>query len=52
MLKYSLKVFLKGIEEPFISAIVPADKVFDWIEKYKDLGIIKAYILSDESEVF
>lgn len=50
MLKYSFRVFDHN-DNLIITSIVPAECIFDWIEKYKDFGTIKAYIFSDnESE--
>jgi len=49
MLKYFFRVF-KG-DDLVISAIVPQDHVFDWIDKYQDEGLIKCHIVNDDQEV-
>ena len=50
MLKYFFRVF--SGDDLLVSAIVPQEAVFDWIDRYKDLGLVKCHIvIDDESEV-
>lgn len=49
MIKYFFRVFKE--DDLVISAIVPQEAVFSWIDKYKDEGLIKCHIVQDESEV-
>lgn len=49
MLKYSFRVFDQD-DNLILSSIVPAEHIFTWLEKYKDLGVVKAYIIDSESE--
>lgn len=52
MLKYHFRVFNKDNETLILSSIVPADSIFDWIEKYKDLGVIKSYVLNESEDSY
>ena len=47
MLKYFFRVF--NGDDLVVSAIVPQDAVFQWIDKYKDFGVVKCHIV-EESE--
>lgn len=49
MFKYFFRVFRN--DELIVSAIVPQEAVFDWIDRYKDFGLIKCHIVNEESEV-
>lgn len=47
MLRFSFRIFDEN-DNLKLTAIVPAEQVFDWIARYKDEGIVKAYIINDE----
>lgn len=49
MLKYMFKVF-DDQEVCIIQATVPADSMWSALEKFKELGKVKAYLLDDENE--
>lgn len=50
MFKYSFRVFKKDDDTLILSSIVPAASIFDWIEKYKNLGIVKCYVINDSDD--
>lgn len=49
MVKYHFRVYDHD-DNLVISSIVPANAVFDWIERYRDYGVVKAYVLSESEE--
>ena len=46
MVKYFFRVF--DGDELKVSAIVPQDYVFQWIDKYQNLGVVKCHVVNDE----
>lgn len=49
MLKYSFRVFDNN-DNLILSAIVPMEHLFDFLDKYENVGIVKAYVLNEEGE--
>lgn len=49
MLKYSFRLFDEN-DNLKLTAVVPADEIFKWLDKYSSLGTVKCYLINESEE--